>query len=444
MVLKPLHIFLSACVFAGLSFPAQAQDTECSFATAEITKIREPAFGTSTVWDTLYAHDGMDVFSDVIPLETGGVIAAGAYTKDKNDKFYHPLIVQFKDDMKIAWELRAESDNRKAIHRILKTKEGYTVLGDITDTTRGSGIYIESYDENGKVRGKAIPIFEAGGNLDAKAIIPSQDTNGYIIAAQFIDTKDAEKQKGILYKVSNEGKILWKRSIETGRSNVFNNVQATLDGTYVITGQIVMTASTSGGWVIRVDGKGAIKWQRPYPRGTAASLQAAAQTKDGGFIFSGKARPTGGGGKGLAAWIMKTDSAGNVIWQRYLKGDGYSYGAPDLIVYEDGRASVLINGEGQSSEKRSHARLITFSPEGRMQEMEDFTDGTNASAHRLVSGLGGERILVGYAQTSFGENQEAGDPAPDYTYDGWLMAAVPLEIFDDPCAGSSKMSPILP
>lgn len=444
MTTKPFHLLLSACVLVMASFPAIAQDAECSFATAEITKIREPAFGTGNVWDLLYAQDGMDVFNDFVPLDATTFVAAGSYTKDKEDKFYHPLLVKYDEKMKPVWEMRGESDNRKAIHRMLKTKDGFTVLGDLTDAQSRSGIYIESYNEAGKVRGKAIPIFEAGGNLDAKAIIPSQDTVGYIIAAQFIDAKDQEKQKGILYKVSNAGKILWKRSIETGRSNVFNTVQATLDGTYVVTGQIVMTANTSAAWVLRMDGKGAIKWQRPYSRGTAASLQAAAQTQDGGFIFTGKARPTGGDGKGLAAWIMKTDSAGNVIWQRYLTGDFYSYQAPDLIVYEDGRASVLINAEGRDGEHRSHARLITFSPEGRMQSMEDFIEGTNATAHRLVSGVNGERIIAGYAQTSFGEHQEAGDPAPDYTYDGWLMAAVPLDSFDDPCAGDSKMSPILP
>jgi hypothetical protein len=161
--------------------------------------------------------------------------------------------------------------------------------------------------------------------------------------------------------------------------------------------------------------------------------------------LSGKARPLDYQGNGLSAWVMKTDSAGNPLWQRYFKGE-YSYEAPDLIVYEDGRTSVLFNGAGVDSDHRSHARIATFSPQGQMQHLEDFTEGQNAAAHRLVAGLGGERIIVGYAQTSFSEKQESNkaDAAPSYTYDSWLLAGVPLDTFEDPCAPAPDISPILP
>jgi len=116
-----------------------------------------------------------------------------------------------------------------------------------------------------------------------------------------------------------------------------------------------------------------------------------------------------------------------------------------VIVYEDGRASVLINGAGLDSEHRSHDRLMTFSPQGQIQHLEDFTEGQNSAAHRLVAGMAGERIIVGYAQTSFGEHQEGNDAAsaPVYTYDAWLLAGVPLDLYEDPCAPKSKISPIL-
>ncbi len=421
-------------------------EAECGITPAEITSLREPQFGAaSNMWDIMHAEEGMDVFADLVPIDATSFVAGGSYTKDVKDETYHPLLVKFDERLKEVWTVREETKHQKTIHRIIKTKDGFTVLGDLTDPARGNGIYIGSYDNDGKVKGEAAPIFESGGDLDAKAFVAAQDGTGYIIAAQFIATKDQEVQNGYLYKVSKSGKVLWKRFYPTGRSNVFNNIQTTLDGTYVVTGQIVMDGNISGGWLLRIDGNGAIIWQRTYPRGLAATIQAAAQTKEGDFILTGKARPTDYQGKGLSAWVMKTDSTGNPLWQRYFRGP-YSYEAPDVIVYEDGRASVLFNAAGLDSQHRSHARLVTFSPQGQVKHVEDFTDGQNSAATRLVSGMSGERILVGYAQTSFGEDQQANDAAsaPSYTFDAWLLAGVPLETFEDPCATGPKVSPILP
>lgn len=423
-----------------------AQDIECGFTPSEITTIREPMLGLSNSWDAIYAEDGMDVFTDMLALEKNEKLVAGAFTKNPEDEVYHPLLVKFDENMKEVWAVREETPEQRTIQRVIKTKDGFTVLGDISDKGRGNGIYIASYDDAGKIRGKPVPIYESGGELDAKAFVAANDGTGYVVAAQFIDGKDAEKQYGLLYKISRGGGVVWKRSFEPGRSTVFNNIQTALDGSYIVTGQIVTSERKSGGWLLRIDDNGSIKWQKTYPRGMAASLQAAAQTKEGELIVTGKARPMNYSGKGLTAWVMKTDSIGQPLWQRYFKGDFYSYEAPDLIVYEDGRASVLINGQGMDGEHRSHARLITFSPQGRVQAVEDYTEGQNASAGRLVSGFEGERVIIGYAQTSFGEKQESNeaDAAPDYTFDGWLMAAVPLDIYEDVCASTPAMSPILP
>ncbi len=448
MKFKTLVIGLSLATF---SLPVAAQEvvpivSECFSPTAEITTIREPQFDTTkNVWNLLYSEDGMDVFSDMVQIDATTFVAVGAYTKDKEDKIYHPLLVKYDERLKPVWAVREESAEHKSINRILMTKDGFTVLGDINDPKRGSGIYIASYDAEGKIKGKAVPFFETGGDLDGKNIVPAQDGSGYLIAAQFIDSKDQEQQHGLIYKISKSGTQIWKRSFKTGRSTVFNNIQTALDGTYMVTGQMVLDGNISGAWFLRVDENGSIKWQRNYPRGIAATFQAAGQTKTGNYILVGKARPVDYQGKGLAAWIMKTDSTGNPLWQRYLKGD-YSYEARDVIVYEDGRASVLLNGAGLTGDQRSHARLATFSPQGQLQHLEDFTDGQNATANKLISGYSGERVLAGHAQTSFGDKQEGNEAsaAPVYTYDAWLSAAVPLDTYDDPCAAGAGISPILP
>ena len=420
-------------------------EAECMAAIpAEILTLREPRFGGGKAWDIVYSNDGMDVFSDLVQIDPQTLVAAGSYTADEKDAIYHPLLVKFDERRKTVWETRIATKNQQTIHRILKTKTGFATFGDISDKGRGNGIHVSFYDDGGKPTGQPHAIYEPGGDLDAKGFILGQD-GGYIALAQFVDGKDSEKQHGLLYKISKSGTVVWKRAFRPGQSTVFNSIQTTQDGTYAIAGQIVLDGNKSGGWLVRVDRNGAIRWQRTYPRGAAASLQAVSETKDGGFILTGKARPFDYDGAGLTAWIMKVDASGSPLWQRYFKGP-YSYEAPDLIVYEDGRSSVLVSGAGMDGQHRSHARLMTFSPQGLIHQLEDFSEGRNAAAHRLVAGLSGERILAGYSQTSFGEDQAGNAPleAPSYTFDAWLMAGAALDNYEDPCKTAPKMSPLLP
>ncbi len=448
MELTPFKFWLLAGAWCLMALPALAQDkpgpdAECAVSRSEIMPLRAPQFGAVYDWDIIYAEAGMDMFSDAVPLENGGIVAGGAYTKDKKDPLYHPLLVKFDEDQKKVWEVRAEGKMQQSIVRMVKTKAGFTVLGDIIDPAKGAGIYIASYDEDGKIKGEALPMYETGGSVSARAFVPANDGSGYLIAAQFIDAKNQDNQSGMLFKVSREGKLLWKRSYKPSRASVFNNIQTMLDGSYAVTGQLVMDNNTSGGWLLRLDNNGAISWQKTFPRGAAASLQSATLTKDGHYILTGKARPTQASGPALAAWVMKTDLSGNPVWQRFFKG-AFSYQAPEAVVYEDGRASVLIEGGALDGEHQSHVRLATFSPMGLIQKLEDYTEGKNATSHRLISGLNGERIFVGYTQTSFGDDQEKDQAAPVYTYDAWIIAAPALDLYENPCDRTQSVSPILP
>jgi hypothetical protein len=444
MKMKSLAITAALCSLMILPLIAVAQDelpmNECLITPAEITNLREPQFGVPSMFDYLEQGDGMEAFSDVIPLEDKGYAAFGSFTKDKEDKLYHPLIVRYDEHLKKVWEVRTQTTDYKTIHRALKIKDGFVVLGDI-QSKGGNGVYLGFYGDDGKLKTE-VPVYERGGNLDAKGLVLSSDDTGYIAALQFIDGKDQQKQRGILYKFSKTGKQIWKRSYTTGNATIFHNILPTLDGRYMVPGQIVMDKKETGAWLLRIDNKGAIVWQRIYPRGDAAALQSVAALKDGSYIVTGKSRPAGTT-KNLAAWVMKVDSAGNPVWQRYFRGP-YHYEAPDVVAYEDGRAKVLINAQGYDVEHRSHARLLTFSPEGKVHEMEDFTDGQNANTRRLVVGLSGEHLTAGFAQTSFPDNPEEDMQVPVYTYDGWLRAGVPLDLYDDPCAVALDLNPILP
>lgn len=435
-----LAAIILVCMNGGTGAQERQPETDpCFINQTEIISIREPQFGAVYDWDMSEGDDGMEQYADIVPLEEGAFVVGGSFTKDKKDDVVRPLLIHFDNRFKKVWEMKGDASTSKTIEHVLKTKAGYTVAGDLQDKTR-AGFYIGFVDDKGKAGGEEA-FYEPGGRVEVKSIHPA-DGGSYIVAAQFTDAKDDEKQYGLIYNLSASGKLVWKRAYRPGPTTVFQALQPTLDGAYVVAGQIV-TGNKSAGWAMRVEKNGAIGWQRTYPRGLAASLYGAGQFTDGSFILTGKIRPLTGAKSGLAGWVMKTDATGAPLWQRYFQSEFYDYSASDVITYEDGRASILVNGAGLSSDQRSHARLATFNQRGQVLSLEDFTSGQNAQGAKLVSGLEAERIFTGYNQTSFGDDQAKDEPAPIYTYDGWVVAAPALDPYSDQCIPEKPKSPIL-
>lgn len=86
---------------------------------------------------------------------------------------------------------------------------------------------------------------------------------------------------------------------------------------------------TAGAWLIKTDSSGNMLWNRllhPSAGGWAKSVQL---TNDGGYILAGEGAPF------HSAWIIKTDAEGNMLWDKTFGGGA-----------EDGAFSVQLTSDG--------------------------------------------------------------------------------------------------
>lgn len=410
----------------GSATPVLAQT--CDITLEEITRLRAPAFDNYTKWDETFGNDGMEQFSDLFPVVDGSIVAVGAYTKNEEDPVYKPLLVHMNEKGEVKWETREESKSFKSINRIIAFNKGYAVLGDLNDNSRGDGLFVAFYGDDGK-RKNEFTIFESGKNLDGKAILASADGKSLMIAAQVNPGGSTDGQYGVLYKYTSSGKRVWRHGYSPGTRSVFHNLSPAKRGGYIVSGEVELPDGRMGGWLIRVDNDGAIMWQRSYSRGSYAAFLNATSLEDDAILLTGQTRPSGG--KRNSGWIMKVKNTGDIVWQRYYAGD-YNYSIRDVMPYEDGRSVALLAGLPRTLAERMHVRLLMFDTRGNLLNVEEFSEGQGAQGFTLREGFQGERIIAGYTQIKY-SGADSVNEIPISTYNGWIAAAPALDPYEDPC-----------
>ncbi len=129
--------------------------------------------------------------------------------------------------------------------------------------------------------------------------------------------------------------IAWQKTIggdldDGSRLDVAN----TPDGGYVllassssgISGEKTVTGD--GYWIIKTDAAGVIEWQKNYNGDSRDDPASIASTQDGGYILGGTSNSGVSGAKtevsrgGNDYWILKLNKDGNIEWQKTIGGDG--------------------------------------------------------------------------------------------------------------------------
>ncbi|MEW6365018.1 MAG: hypothetical protein AB1714_10310 [Acidobacteriota bacterium] len=119
----------------------------------------------------------------------------------------------------------------------------------------------------------------------------------------------------------------WAEAIGGDGDESAFSIQQTADSGAIVTGYARGLTSTMWShddiFVVKLDGKGAVKWQKAYWQGTEAKwykelAEAVRQTKDGGYIVAGYVSPKSSWD--YQALVMKLDKNGNIVWQKTYGG----------------------------------------------------------------------------------------------------------------------------
>jgi len=201
-----------------------------------------------------------------------------------------------------------------------------------------------------------------GGTTTDIAYAAQQTADGGYIVAGNTDSNDGDVtgnhggDDAWLVKLDGTGAISWQRAAGGTSTDKFYAVQQTPDGGYIAAGytgssngDVAMNHGDLDAWVVKFDALGAIVWEHTYGGVSTEVAYAITTTADGGYVFAGTSRSFAlPGNHGLEDfWVVKLSGSGGELWQQQYGGssDEQPYSVVQLV---DG--DYLVSGMTASSD----------------------------------------------------------------------------------------------
>jgi hypothetical protein len=286
---------------------------------------------------------------------------------------------------------------------------GYLITGRTHSFGAGNiDVWVIKLDETGHVQWNktfGTQYFEGG--------VESQQTTdgGYVI----IGSRGLSQfwyYDAWLIKIDKEGNELWNRTYGGPSEDSGHSVRQTSDGGYIIVGSTssygTFNNSTAAFWLIKTDQYGTMQWNRTYGGTTYDTASSVQLTTDGGYIIIGS--------KDIAEsskadiWIIKTNQYGDEQWNKTYGGiqDDYSY---ETYQTSDG-GYIMIGTTSSYGAGSEDAWMIKTDVAGDELWNKTYGGKSSDTGYSFNQTMDGGYIITGYTG-SYGKK--------NYTSDIWLI-----------------------
>jgi predicted secreted protein len=170
-----------------------------------------------------------------------------------------------------------------------------------------------------------------GSNIDQALAIVQNSDEGFVLAG-YTESFGSGSYDCWLIKTDADGNMIWNRTYGGEEGEVASSLVETSDGGYALGGQ---TTGVNGFdlLLIKTDSLGNMEWNQTFGGIGWDQAYSLVVTSDGGFALAGRTISFGAGS--YDAWLVKTDSNGNIQWNQAYGGSGWDE-AQSIVVTSDG------------------------------------------------------------------------------------------------------------
>ena len=268
-------------------------------------------------WQKCLGSNGAEYFHSIQPTSDGGYITAG-YRRgaDNGDVMGHHGDATFPDIWLVKMDRAGQTEWQRSLGgssaeergSIIQTPDGgYMLAGSaiskdcgMTGNHGGFDFWVVKLNSNGGIVWQKM--YGGSSNDDAHSISPSAD-GGFFVAGLTRSTDgDVTGHHGNVdawvIKIDAKGNLIWQKALGGSHFEHARAVQATPDGGCVVaaitgsddgdvTGFHGAAMLTNDCWVVKLDIDGAIEWQKALGGSMSEPATSIQITKDGGYIVAG-------------------------------------------------------------------------------------------------------------------------------------------------------------
>ena len=358
-----------------------------------------PVFSQDIQWEKSYGGKHADYLMDAIPTADYGFILAGSSlsnkTGNKSDNNLGDLdywVWKMDENGEMGWQKSFGGPGSDMLQSIKNTQDGGFILAGVSNSSNHKKDKSFRNDKKDSCRGGNdfwIIKLDASGNEEWQKTIGGSGQEklqsicqtkegGYILGgssssdltpAVSIDEKQniGEKTENSfgnmdywIVKLDKKGKIEWQKIIGGLYFDELRSIEQTVDRGFILGGYSNSPASgnktddnigNGDYWVVKLDMKGEIEWQKTIGGSKDDYLYAIHQTYDKGYILGGNSNSGASNSKsrnndnGTDFWVVKLDEKGAILWQ-----ETYNIGKVDVFtsLVENDDHTLLLGGFAQS------------------------------------------------------------------------------------------------
>ncbi len=277
--------------------------------------LRVDANGTE-LWNTTVDNGSLERAWDVIEVSSGGYATCGYVRIGSWNYFY---LVRFDTDGNVDWMRNYTGRSNYEARALAETDDGGFIL--VGSGTMGGPLYVVKTDLNGVQTWDAE--IDEGESLGGRDVLDLGGANGYVVAASM---QNATSNYFYLLKIDEGGNHVWNSTHGGPEIEYCFGLTDSTDGGYALCGT---TASWGGGgydmYLLKYNSAGNLIWNKTYGGAGNEMAISIASASGGGYMLAGYAP-----GTGEDIWLVRTDSEGEVWWSEKtnLPGDD----RPDKVI----------------------------------------------------------------------------------------------------------------
>jgi len=351
----------------------------------------------SVTFEKVYGSKEDDSAKSVLALSDGFLIVGE--TKMDRDRRTDMYVIRIDKNGNKLWSKAIGGKDDDFGAAAIATKNGFIAVG--TTESFGSdrsSIYAVSLDKSGNAKWQHAYFSSDESYYYGSGIVPT--SKGYRVAGwedkpEFFDAE----VNGYVVDIDSEGERTRLRRYGGKDDDKLYDILKTDDG-YLLVGESESLRDDEGfdAYVVKVDEKGNVLWQKGYGWGYDEKANAVTAAKNG-YIFVGLTESNRD--KREEAYVVKIDKSGKVVWQNTY-GGRYDEEAFDIVADDDGY--VIVGKTETDTHGREDVYMFKIDEKGKVLWQKNYGGRNSDIAYSIAKTDDG--YLVAGETESYGNGRK--------------------------------------